>query len=87
MRTINVREKTGFALYKILCQNNNMTEHVKKIIGQVERLSESEQSELVDAILSLKKKTGRKSILDFVGIWNGGKALYSRLDRDSIYEK
>jgi len=64
-----------------------MTEHVKKIIGQVERLSQSEQSELVDAILSLKKKAGKKSILDFVGIWNGGKALYSRLDRDSIYEK
>jgi|GEM_PF-2832368 len=64
-----------------------MTEQVKKIMEEVEKLSQKEQAQLVEALLSFKKKPGNKSILDFLGIYNGGKALYSRLDRNSIYEK
>ena len=63
-----------------------MTEQMKKIIDMAEELSDREKSQLVDAIISLKKKKSKKSITDFIGIWSGGKALYSTLDRDSIYE-
>jgi pyrimidine operon attenuation protein/uracil phosphoribosyltransferase len=63
-----------------------MTEQMKKIIDMIEELSEREQSQVVDQIISLKKKKSKKSITEFIGIWSGGKPLYSRLDRDSIYE-
>jgi len=64
-----------------------MTEPLKKIMEELEKLSGKEQAQLVDAILTQQKKKRGKSVLDLIGIHHGGKALYSRLDRDSIYEK
>lgn len=53
-----------------------MTENVRKIIEEVRELSAKEQGEVLEELLALRKKRGKKSILDFVGIWHGGKALY-----------
>jgi hypothetical protein len=64
-----------------------MTESLKKIIEMAQNLPGKERQKLVSAIRFKKPKKGKKSITDFLGIWDGGKALYSKLDRESIYEK
>jgi len=64
-----------------------MTEGLKKLIEIAQNLPAKERDKLVSAIRFKKPKKGRKSITDFVGIWDGGKALYSHLDRESVYEK
>jgi len=64
-----------------------MTENVKKIIEEFERLSPREQAQLRKALAGRKKRKGKKFLRDFLGRYDGGKALYSRLDRESIYEK
>ncbi len=61
-----------------------MTENVKKIMAEVEKLSPREQAELRKALMRRRKKHGRNSVLDLIGIGDGGKALYTRLDRGSF---